>query len=185
MRRIDTFSMAAAMLVLGTVVVGSGVVGCQESERGTPVGANNGDKLTTGAGTVNPNTGTGTATGGGGSGGTGGSIAGAGGSGGADTSCDNSGFCDTCAQCSVLSGCQAEKQACDDDVQCVQALDCLRTCNVNCMSEPACYQTCRDTCEMNELGFGDAVDSLACWCAAGCQNDCSAFNATDCLSFAP
>ena len=74
---------------------------------------------------------------------------------------------------------------CNNDVACTQALTCLQQCNLNCLAEPACYQTCRSVCEMNEPGFLDAVDTLACWCAGACMDDCSAYTTTDCLAFAP
>jgi hypothetical protein len=155
---------------------------CNDGEREDPIGAMAGQGITSGSGMkVSDDDGGG---GQGGAGGAGGAPVGAGGEGG-QSSCDDSGFCDICAQCAVVSDCATEQVECNDDTNCSQAMLCLQECNVSCMAEPACYQICKDQCEMDQPGFADAVDTLACWCADACMNDCSAYTTTDCLSFAP
>jgi len=124
-----------------------------------------------------------------GSGGSGGDdgAGGSGGDGGAGgvSSCDQSGTCDACLQCTYFGLCSNLQIACNNDSNCVQALNCMRNCGTNCAFEGSCYQDCRQqNCSLLP-GFFDARSMLDCVCRDNCATDCTIERQADCTLLLP
>ncbi len=126
-------------------------------------------------------------TGSGGNGGVGG-LGGAGGDGGAGgvlSTCDQSGACSTCLQCTYFSLCSELQIDCNNDLDCLQSLNCMRNCGLSCGYEGVCYQTCRQqNCSLLP-GFAFAQTTLDCICRDGCASDCSVDRQADCTRLLP
>lgn len=118
----------------------------------------------------------------------GGGLAGSGGDGGAGgdvSSCDLSGACSTCLQCTYFGLCSELQIGCNNDLDCLQSLNCMRSCGLTCGYEGVCYQTCRQqNCSLLP-GFDFAQNTLDCICRDGCANDCSVDRQADCTRLLP
>lgn len=84
---------------------------------------------------------------------------------GSGSTCDNSGDCGTCANCSLNQACAAEMNACFNDPDCSAFIDCLN----NCFDE-VCANACADTYPNGVNGY--MALTVCAFCAA-CPNDCA------------
>jgi len=169
-----------AALGLGLVAAACGISD-RERRDFQPGDGNEGPTVGASMGEGNPNS---PATGG--TGGVGG-AGGAGGTGGLGdvSSCDLSGACATCLQCSYFSLCSEDQIACNNDLDCLQSLNCMQNCGLNCAYEGICYQNCRQqNCSLLP-GFAAARTTLDCICRDGCTNDCSIDRQADCTRLLP
>ena len=109
-------------------------------------------------------------------------MGGSGGVGGAPLgSCDLSGACDQCTACTQFGICVDLYVDCTADAACNDVLECMRSCHLMCPDD-TCYGMCRAGCSAMP-GFGQALTFLGCFCQQGCQNDCAAAAARDCMQF--
>jgi hypothetical protein len=123
--------------------------------------------------------------GGGGAGGVGG-AGGAGGGTGGGSFCDGPGvFCQECAQCLLGSDCALPLSECDGQLECAQALECLRICRDGCVNDPACLAGCHQSCEQSAPGYGAALDVLDCFCRLGCPTSCASQFSSECIAYLP
>ncbi|HQP36177.1 MAG TPA: hypothetical protein PLI95_13405, partial [Polyangiaceae bacterium] len=90
-----------------------------------------------------------------------------GGSGGGTTSCDNSGTCQTCAECSWQTGsCVDEYSSCANNTQCVGLWDCLGNCAAG---DDTCVNNCATT---YSAGVDPYVTLIDCTICTDCPVDC-------------
>ncbi len=84
---------------------------------------------------------------------------------GGGSTCDNQLDCDTCTACAQNSVCLAAIDACFNDTQCYDLVDCVNTC-----ADEVCMNDCAD---QNPAGMVLYMGAIECMLCTACPNDCA------------